>query len=92
MIPKSKLKKLSTMLRPKGLEDVLQIGKFKNCRVGFVAKTYPEELQSMIDSKMITINKHVQKVLDSNLKKQANKQSTRRDYGENGTEKSSRFY
>ena len=46
----------------------------------------------MIDSKMIIINKHVQKVLDNNLKKQVNKQSTRRDYGENGTEKSSRFY
>ena len=29
LIPKSKLKMLSSMLRPKGLEDVLQIGNLK---------------------------------------------------------------
>lgn len=79
LIPKSKLKMLSAKLRPKGLEDVLQIGKFTNCRVGFVAKTYPTELQYMIDHQMITINKHVQKVLEANLTKEANKQKTRRD-------------
>lgn len=79
LISKSKLIALRKSLRPKGLEDVIQIGKFTNCRVGFVAKTYPEELQLMIERQIVTVNKHVLKVLEANLRKSANKQTTRRE-------------